>query len=337
MISIRDYLFANTADKDTESAYRRVISLLLRGISLHAVEGEKSDYEKFRQDIGSLESETTERTPNDLLVAAGTTMRALEEYNQRTSRFIRRQGVELQKMIAMLTETVITIGSGSDQSVNRLQEIEKRLENTAILEDVQALKSSLSECLKTVREETIRQKSAGESTLQKLRRKLASVQESTGIARGPSLDLDKVTGLPSYEEALKAIRTAIHSSKRTYVVCAVVGRVQAVNARFGYAIGDRLLNLFRGHFQAGLAQKDQVFRWRGPVFVALLEREETIDRIRTEIRRFADVKHNELVDLGNRTVLMPVSAGWAVFTAVHPEDALIKKIENFIATQVTQE
>ncbi|MGH9667050.1 MAG: diguanylate cyclase domain-containing protein [Bryobacteraceae bacterium] len=336
MISIREYLFANTPDKDSESTYRRVIGLLLRGISLHAVEGEKSDYEKFRADMVNMESETGELRPEDLLVVAGTTMRALEEYNQRTSRFIRRQTVELQKMVTMLTETVISLGTGAHQSVGRLQEIEKGLESASAVEDMQSLKASLSDCLKTVREEALRQKTDGERTVRKLKQQLADAQESQGGAVH-AVDLDKVTGLPDYEEALKAIQAALVSSKRTYVVTAVVGRVPAVNARFGYAVGDRLLNVFLERFRNGLAQQDAIYRWRGPVLVALLERDGTIDQVRSEIRRFADVKQETMLEVGARTVLMPISAGWSVFAAVHPIEGLIKKIESFVASQVPKE
>lgn len=337
MISIRDYLFATpAADKDAEATYRRVIGLLLRGISLHAVEGEKSDYDKFRADIANMELETGELRPEDLLVVAGTTMRAIEEYNQRTSRFVRRQAVEMQKMIAMLTETIISLGAGTDQSADRLHEIEKRLESASALEDVESLKASLSECLKNVREEALRQKAEGEKTVKKLREQLTTARDSVATSVQPK-DLDKLTGLPSYDEALKAIQAALASPKRTYVVTAVVSRVQAINTRFGYAVGDRMLKVFCEHFQNGLGQKDAIYRWRGPVLIALLERDGTIDQVRGEIRRFADVKHETMLEIRSRTVLMPISAGWAVFAAVHPAEGLIRKIDHFISTQISKE
>jgi GGDEF domain-containing protein len=286
--------------------------------------------------LANLEIETGELRPEDLLVVAGTTMRALEEYNQRTSRFIRRQTVELQKMVTMLTETVISLGAGNDQSAGRLQEIEKRLEGASVLDDIQSLKTNLSECLKTVREEAQRQKNDGEKALQKLQQQLAAAQENLGTATR-SMDLDKVTGLPNYEEALKAVHAAVVSPKRVYAITAVVGRVQAVNTRFGYAVGDKLLNAFRERFQNGLAQNDTLFRWRGPVLVALLQRDGTIDQVRTEVRRFADTKQETMLEIGNRTVLMPISAGWSVFAAVHPVDGLLKKIENFVKSQIPKE
>ncbi|HLJ17244.1 MAG TPA: GGDEF domain-containing protein [Bryobacteraceae bacterium] len=336
MTSLREYLFTNTP-ATPGNAYRRVIGLLLRGISLHAIEGDRSEYHRFRADIDKLESSITpEAPPPEVLRVAGAVTRLLEDYNQRTKRFVRRRGIELQKMIAMLTETVIAIGAGSEQSVARLQEIEKKLDDAANLEHIESVKASLSECLRAVREETLRQKFDGGLVVRKLQKELAEAQERLGSA-DHAVEVDKVTGLPGYEEAQRALHTALASPGRYYVVAAVVGRVQAINARFGYAVGDRVLNVFRGHFHSGLTASDAVYRWRGPVLLALLEREQTIENVRAEIRPFADTKLETMLEVGARTVLMPISAGWSVFPVVEPFEGLLQKIESFIATQVTHD
>ena len=80
---------------------------------------------------------------------------------------------------------------------------------------------------------------------------------------------------------------------------AVCSRVQAVNARFGYTVGDRMLGAFAEHFKKGLSARDQLFRWQGPVLVVLLERAERIERVRTEIRQFADVRLTRPPRLGS--------------------------------------
>jgi GGDEF domain-containing protein len=334
MISLRKYLFAEKEDQP-ESVDRRVIGLLLHGIYLHAVDGERTDHDQFCADMRNLESQVTPQLPDgELLVVAGAAIKALEDYKQRTTRFSRRQAVELQKMVAMLTETVITIGGTNAQSVAKLLEIGKQLEHASVIEDIRVLKARLGDCLEAVRDETLRQKSQGDDTLEKLKEKLTSAQERT--AAFPRVEeLDKVTGLPNHEEAEKAIRTALATSKKHYVVAAVVSRVQAVNARFGYAVGDRVLNVFRGHFQGGLTPRDRCYRWRGPVLLALLQREDPIEHVSAEIRRFADLKLESTLEVGARAVLMPISAVWSIFPVCAPFDTLIGKIDTFVATQVS--
>src|ERR1700676_2667267 len=156
MISLKPYLFG-AKDQGADNAYRRIIGLFLQGIALHAVEGEKSDYEHFRADIDQFGKQITPELPMpELLVAVGAALQAMENYNRRTTQVIHRQNSELQNMVSMLTQTVITIGSSGDSSVQKLQEIERSIERARMLEDMQALKLRLGECLETVREETLR-------------------------------------------------------------------------------------------------------------------------------------------------------------------------------------
>src|SRR5258708_35619105 len=153
MISLKSYL---SRDSEAETSYRRIIGLFLQGISLHAVEGDPADHLRFREDIDKCLAVLSPETPvSELLVVVGGALRAMEDYNQRTSKFVRRQNTVLQKMVSMLTETIITIGSGSELSVSRLQSIEKSIEGTQAVEDIQILKLRLTQGLETVRAEVV--------------------------------------------------------------------------------------------------------------------------------------------------------------------------------------
>jgi GGDEF domain-containing protein len=257
----------------------------------------------------------------------------MEDYNQRTSKLVHRQSTELQHMVSMLTQTVITIGSSSETSVNRLQEIEKSIERTQAVEDIKILKLRLSECLEAVREEAQRQKEDGQSALSSLKQELESSRERWGSFK-IALEMDAATGLPGKAEADKAIRGAMASPTHKFLLVAVCSRVQAVNARFGYAVGDRVLAAFAEHFRKGLSVRDQVYRWQGPALVALVERAERIDHVRSEIRQFADAKLEKTTEVGQRTVLIPISATWSVFPLAPPLDAFLKHVEAFTAAQV---
>jgi hypothetical protein len=71
--------------------------------------------------------------------------------------------------------------------------------------------------------------------------------------------------------------------------------------------------------------------------VALIERTERIDRIRTEIRSFADAKLERTIEVGQRTALIPISAAWSVFPVAPPWDALVKQLEGFTAAQLPRD
>jgi GGDEF domain-containing protein len=334
MISLRSYL---SRDTEAETAYRRIIGLFLQGISLHSVEGDKADHERFREDIEKCLAVLSPETPvSELLVVVGGALRAMEEYNQRTSKFVRRQNTELQHMLAMLTQTVISIGAGSEQSVKRLQNIEKSIESTQAVEDIQILKLRLSECLEAVRDEAIRQQRDGQDAIESLKKELQSSQELMGCVE-VKVDLDGATGLHGKAEADRAIRAAMESPQGKFVVIAVCSRVQAVNARFGYAVGDKILQAFAEHFKKGMSARDQLFRWQGPALLALIERSERIDRVRTEIRQFADLRLDKTIEVGQRTVLIPISATWSIYPLTPPLDAFAKQLDAFTAAQASRD
>jgi GGDEF domain-containing protein len=336
MISLRSYLFRD-AEENAESGYRRIIGLFLQGIALHAVEGDRAEYDRFREDIDKFEKVLSPETNmSELLVLVGGAVRAMEDYNQRTSKFVRRQSTELQNMVSMLTQTVISIGDSSERSVTKLQDIEKAIERTRVVEDIQMLKLRLGECLEAVRDEAVRQKLDGQSALETLRRELESSRDRIGAIPLPA-EVDAATGLPGKKEAQQAIQAALASPKGKFLVIAVCSRVQAVNARFGYAIGDRVLTAFADHFAQGLSAKDQLFRWQGPALLAVIERAERIDRVRTEIRQFADVKIEKTMEVGQRTVLIPIAASWSVFPIVPPRETLLKQVEAFAAAQTPRD
>jgi diguanylate cyclase (GGDEF)-like protein len=335
MISLKTYLLGNN-EHDTD-AYRHVIDIMLQGIALHTVPGRKADYERFRGDIDRLGTTLTADTkPAELLVTAGELIRTLEEYSRTTTAYIERQSSELQKMVTMLTETVIKIGSNSDASVAKLREIEKALAQARMVEDIKLLKVRLEECLETVHAEAERQKVEGQTAIAKLEQELNASRESVGSGARPK-EADPVTGLPNKSEAEKALRSAVSSPDGIYLVVVVVNRVSAVNARFGYAAGDRILVRCAEHFRSGLSKSDQLYRWQGPAFLCVLSRNTRIDEVRSEIRRFADAHLEETIEVGKRSVMIPVSSNWSVLPPAASFDALQKKIEAFTAAQTPRE
>ena len=127
MISLRTYLLGGADKEDVESSYRRMIDLFLQGIFFMQCEGDQAYYQRFRTDDTVSPAAGAQRQQRRWLRIVGEVLRALEDYNRHTSKFLRIQNTELQNMVAMLTQTVIAVGTSSETSVAGLQQIEKAL------------------------------------------------------------------------------------------------------------------------------------------------------------------------------------------------------------------
>lgn len=334
MISLRKLWSAEPSPgtAEGENTLLRVVRLLLQGIALHAVEGDRQDHEKFRNDMQAMiDGLEHDPSPAVFLMTTGSALKTLEDYNQRTTRFIRLQGSELHNMIAMLTKTLTSLGAGSERSVSRLKEIETQLEKARMIEDVRMLKVRMEDCLNGIREEAERQKADSTGTLQDI---TAGIIRSRERLRTAAIALpDPVTGLPTRVDAEIVLERTASGSKSGYAAVFVVDRVGTINARFGYAVGDKILQAYLGELRSRLSAGDPVFRWNGPAFVAVLERADPIDRVRDQLHSVVPPKMERNIQLPTRSALLPISATWMVFPVKHPVSALGEQIDQFIASQ----
>ena len=221
-----------TRDTQAEATYRRVIGLLLQGIALHAVEGTDADRKRFQEQMDQCNDGFSSGLPvSDLLALVGRVLRAMEDYNRRTSKFVEQQSGELQRMVSVLIETVVSIGEVTEKSLSALQEIDKSMGQAKAPEDLRVLRLRLAEHLEAVREGAARQTKDRQSEL------LTACAEAGSEGSVPRAARDAATGLLNADVAGQAIRSAVASPDGKYLLIAVLSRVQAINARFGYALG----------------------------------------------------------------------------------------------------
>jgi diguanylate cyclase (GGDEF)-like protein len=325
VVSLRKYLVGS----EENQPHRRVVDLLLEGIVESAVRTEGAEYKGFADNMNQIVSSAPPGCSlADLLVMVGSATQALKDYNARTTSVVRQQGVELQHIVQMLTQTVITISGGSEKSVESLTEVRRGLESAARLDDVHRVKARLGECLRTVCEEAERQKLESGALVAQLQQQ---IDRSPTAKTEPAED--RVTGLPRRKAAEDAVRQALLIPRRKYLVTAVLHRLQTLNARFGQQVGDRILRAFGARIKENLLETDMLFRWDGPALVALLWREETLEQVRKTVKRTFDAPYEKEFDIGDRQVLVPISPAWSVIGLIPPATNSFNYIDRFVASQ----
>jgi diguanylate cyclase (GGDEF)-like protein len=331
MISIKRYLTKQSSG--AEGVFRRVIGILLQAMEIHAVQGDEADYKHFRDAIRRNADQFSDQTPAEQsLVIAGSAAATLRDYNERTSRYIRAQSSEYHRMLTMLTETVLDVTQGSERSAHRLREIEQQLERASVIEDVRLLRLKLDQCLQFIQEEIQQQASAAAAMVGRLSE---TIQESPGRLEMAAVgaDSDPVSGLPGAPAAERALVSTAQGGRNAYAVAVVPNTLQAINARYGHEAGDRVLRKVCERLRSSLAAGDAMFRWRGPCFIALLERGSEIEEVRSEMAAIAGTKIEDVTEIGGRTILLPITLSWSVFAIKGSPRHLTLRIDQFVATQ----
>jgi len=331
MISLKRYLDASSGE-----TYLRILGLLADLAAQQPVDIDHRQCERFQSEIARIQARFSgEPKSEQLPLAAGAIGQALAAYNQTVTDFVHRQGSELQNMISMLTATIMSLGSGSELSTRNLGVIETQLKSASALDDIRSLRVRLQECLNHVREEAQRQRDETKISIDSLRHELASSRNRLEH-HGVTATTDPVTGLAVRSAAEAAIQEAAEAPGSQYVMVAVLGKMQAINSRFGYVVGDEVLCEFAARIAGRLCSNAAFYRWSGPTVLGLLQRTGPLHVIRTEVSRVAEIPISRSLT-GLQNAFITTSPAWMVLPVAPPAADLILQIDKFVSQQAPPE
>jgi GGDEF domain-containing protein len=264
-------------------------------------------------------------------MTAGAVLKQLEEYNRHATRALKAQAGERQAMIAMLSQTILKIGGVNERTAGRLREIETRLEKASEIDDVRVLRVKMAECLENIREgRTAHQADADQLMDDARAQMLARGIEVPEV--GPAADIpDAVTGLPDMRAAIREFGAPPEAGQQLFAVAFAANRLRAINARFGYAVGDVVLTAVKEQIAHRISASDRLFRWRGPCIVAILQRPGSLAAVRQEAARIGAFRLDNTIDIGNRTILLPISCIWSVIAPGESPREMASQVDAFVA------
>ena len=341
MITLKQFL---STSQEADHTPMHVVRLLVQGIGQHGATGENEESNSFREKMTEASEALIDTiNPADLLVRAGWVLNELEQHTRRGERIHRLQNTELQNMVKMMASALSNISATSNVNISKLNDIAKNVGVASELNDVRLIKSKLSECLIDIQEEAKRQQTEIAETIQELREGLDRVRDTPGHAADSGTDAgrvgntDTVTGLPCRPDAEATIAEAARSNSISFVAVMVLERLQVLNARFGREAGDEILAAYSHMVKKSLTPRDRLFRWGGPVLVAVLPRQRSFQLVRGEFTHIMETRLEHSIQTPSRSVLIPVSAKWCLYPMMAAPRLLIRKIDEFAATPTLRE
>jgi GGDEF domain-containing protein len=207
-------------------------------------------------------------------------------------------------------------------SIARLQQIEKQIEQASMVEDLRSLKTSLGDCLTAVRDASASQQKQSAETIQLMERQISQARLRSPERRPESPE--------TYRLGLK---TESKSKPAEYMVVFLLDRENSIAARFGEDVRQSILRFLQQRLKEALLPSDRIVRWKGAAFLASVKRTGTLIGVRAELSNVANIQVPPSIEIGNRSIRLPISLSWAIFpqTGFPSLDRLFEKVDEFIA------
>ena len=330
VISLKRFL---ALDGDRAKSHSRLAWLILEAVASHAVEADPVERQTFQTCLREIVAKMEESNDDGMLVLTGEAIKSIESYNRGVRSALGSQIKELQSIASLFTRSMLQISKGSAGSSSKLRLIERQIEKSCQAEDLRTIKAQLQQSLEVICEEAVQQELRSEQATEQLREAM-SRPESAALLADAVADLDLVTGLPNFRAAEQAIRDACAGTTKSYAVLLCIERLEVINNRFGFATGDRVLLIFGQHLAQCFSKTDRLFRWRGPGFLALLDRSDAEMAVRAEVARIASTRLEEEIELNARSVLLPISSSWMLTSLANSSpEQISQKLDKFSASQ----
>jgi GGDEF domain-containing protein len=310
------------------------LQILIRGIALHAIEGDPNDLQELQHRMsGIADTLTVDSSPDDLLVGIGKTLRALEEYNRRAAVIFKGQVEELRGMLTTMTSTVIFITSSSETSVKQLNVIESKLQRANTLEDTRQIKKHLTDCLTLVRSESLRLQTEARAKINTLKQDVDRLSNRLKSVNAEDSQ-DPVTGLPGRNSAEEAIAAKIATGKEFLAVLFMLDRMSTINGRFGRLVGDDIL-VTGAQMLAQKLSGTTLYRWSGPAFVAVFDPSVNVAQAETRATQAAALRVEKNIEADNRSVLIVITASCHLqrISGKIAPDAVFRSMDTFMASR----
>jgi GGDEF domain-containing protein len=359
LVSLKSFLKAGKPRSDVGVRY---FQLLLRTIALHAVEADPDEREKFREQIAEIAGRLdVDDSPEALLNGTAAASELIENYHLQAAQHMTAFARELQSILGLLTSTIAFLAASSQTAVDQLQWIEKKLEKAATAEDVKDFGNRVAECLKVIRDESIRVRSEADGKIETLAAGLqtAAVQKAgvqkTGVQKEGTYDAemraeshaivtpsdpyendlptDPLTGLPGRPLAKEAVAARIAAGGDFVVALFFMERLDSVRARHGDDVSEDMLLLLAQDLGQNFVNNDSLYRWGGPSFLVILEIQPSLIVLGRRVKDVANAKREK--NMGGKSIILPVTCTSMVLRVVAGErpETVFRKLDAFMVAK----
>jgi hypothetical protein len=290
---------------------------LVDSVSRHVLAGEP--YGDIREDLRLLSENLAQSGEPPLSSAAFD--RSFEEFQRRSEDASQAQCRDMRRMLASMNEALLMLAAGSDRTVGALRQMESTLEHAATLNDIWSLKSRVTEVIRLVSQETVRQREESARAISDLHEQIAAAKVAFQPASGEFQDR---------EHAAAAIANAASADSPALAGIFVLQRIRAISVRYGKETATELLHqLIRERIQP-LAPDAQIFVWSDDAAIMVISGHCDPTALNEHLRATVEVPFEHRIVSGGRIATLKASVRSAVVPLQQPIDRINREIDRFV-------
>jgi hypothetical protein len=295
---------------------------ILAAVNKYVLSGEAAS--DLAKDLEAIRLSLAPSCDPEILIAIAQRLTVLlQTWRERLRRADQESTGEFRKLIHLLNETFSQLISGNDRTDVRLKRLERSLQIAAQIDDIQNLKSHLSEMLAYVRQEAESESAIAQESLHNLERQLRLAQMSASRFRAKRLRREEALAELACESQNQSAAGSL------YLGMFVAPSLPAIRSRHGNEIGDFLLEELCHKNLGHLIPSGKIFAWSPNSLLALWRSEDELPQVSKHIANgtHASCKHRAFV--GTRTATFSIDLKSLVLRAQEDKEDLIRHLDGF--------
>jgi GGDEF domain-containing protein len=238
----------------------------------------------------------------------------LERHNKMTQQATAQTLGELRDTISALSEGLRTL-TGKSEVASHVEALQQIVTTATSATELEAGRAQVEELIQLIGRKERDRTSRQEEFVRELQERIEQLEEAknrTGADAARELaihapTMDMLTGVPNGVAAREAILNAQATDRPPHLAVMHIQSLDVLNARFGQRIGDQIVLTCCQHLASNLCREnDRIFRWRGPAFVALLDRDDSPAGVGREVSHVCNAIASSFFGEPHRSILIPV-------------------------------
>ncbi len=265
--------------------------------------------------------------------AMNTVDELLRDWGKKSAQLYLYRAGEVKDLLLIMARTAESLGHKDDRYAHQLDAVTAQLESIATLDDVSAMRTSLEESARRLKDSVARMSAENKSVIDHLRVEVITYQAKLEKASHLA-SCDALTGLGSRPWIEAGMQQRIDSGSPFCVLMIEVKEFRRVTDEFGHMIGDLLLKEFAGELRSSCRMSNLVARWSGDMFLVVLEADanaalEQAERLRAWISRQYVIPGRS----GHASVLLEAAVGCAQYREGDTVQEILERADAALCTR----